>query len=153
MEENASETSRLSVSTDGSSSDTGAESASSTSGDDSDKGRQKDGSNDDDEEVDVALTDDVENAPLDEHSRLRAKAKKLFLQLQLFSASLGAFAHGANDTANAIGPFAAIYFLWSGQDSIVMDVPVWIIALGGFSIVIGLSLLGHRVIQTMGSYT
>jgi phosphate/sulfate permease len=31
-----------------------------------------------------------------------------------------------------------------------MDVPIWIIALGGVSIVVGLAVLGSRVIQTMG---
>lgn len=34
-------------------------------------------------------------------------------QPQIFSAMANSFAHGSNDVANAIGPFAAIYHIYS----------------------------------------
>jgi phosphate/sulfate permease len=79
------------------------------------------------------------------------KAKQVFWYLQNFTACFGSFAHGANDTANTIGPFAAIYHLWKdGTFDAAEPVPLWIVAIGGASIVLGLAILGYRVIQTMG---
>lgn len=79
------------------------------------------------------------------------KATQVFWYLQNVSACLGAFAHGANDTANMIGPFAAIYYLWRHEKFISSEnVPLWMVAIGGASIVLGLAILGYRVIQTMG---
>eukprot|EP00168_Porphyra_purpurea_P020495 TRINITY_DN8661_c0_g1_i1.p1 TRINITY_DN8661_c0_g1~~TRINITY_DN8661_c0_g1_i1.p1 ORF type:complete len:517 (+),score=200.37 TRINITY_DN8661_c0_g1_i1:151-1701(+) len=40
------------------------------------------------------------------------KAEKLFSWLQIFTAAFDSFAHGANDVANSIGPFSAIYQLY-----------------------------------------
>jgi len=40
------------------------------------------------------------------------KAEQLFTWLQVFTAAFDAFAHGANDVANSIGPFASIYQLY-----------------------------------------
>lgn len=40
------------------------------------------------------------DGPVDALYLERQKARKLFFHIQLFSASLGAFAHGANDTAS-----------------------------------------------------
>jgi phosphate/sulfate permease len=38
--------------------------------------------------------------------------------LQVFSACVMSFTHGANDVSNAIGPFAAVYSIWqTGQVS------------------------------------
>ena len=37
---------------------------------------------------------------------------------QVFSACVMSFTHGANDVSNAMGPFAAVYQIWStGQVS------------------------------------
>lgn len=40
------------------------------------------------------------------------KAESGFRFLQIFTACCNSFAHGANDVANAIGPFAAIYEIY-----------------------------------------
>lgn len=42
---------------------------------------------------------------------------QVFKYLQVISAAAVSFAHGANDVANAVGPFAAIYGVYT--DSIV----------------------------------
>ena len=42
------------------------------------------------------------------------------------------FTHGANDVANAMGPFAAVYSIWnSGSISSSVDVQEWILVIGG----------------------
>lgn len=78
--------------------------------------------------------------------------EKMFGYLQIMSACSMAFAHGANDVANAIGPLsAAINVLTSGTISQqALPVPTWTLALGGVGIVIGLSTWGWRVIETIG---
>lgn len=77
--------------------------------------------------------------------------ERLFGYLQVLSACLMAFAHGANDVANAIGPVsAALAVLKSGSVAISAEVPTWTLALGGFGIVVGLATWGWRVIETIG---
>ena len=62
-----------------------------------------------------------------------------------------AFAHGANDVANAIGPLSAA--VQTAQDAVVAAkaaVPMWALALGGIGIVIGLATYGWRVMEPVG---
>jgi phosphate/sulfate permease len=71
--------------------------------------------------------------------------------LQIYTASYIAFAHGANDVANAIGPVAAIFSIFQTNTIIMkVTVPIWILILGGIGIVIGLSTYGYKVIETIG---
>lgn len=79
------------------------------------------------------------------------KVEKIFGYLQIMSACMMAFAHGANDVANAIGPLsAAVAILTTGLYAIDAPVPTWALALGGVGIVIGLATWGWRVIETIG---
>lgn len=77
--------------------------------------------------------------------------EKTFTTLQILSASLIAFAHGANDVANAIGPVAAIFTVLNTH-SLTLNTPIpsWLLFLGGSGIVIGLATWGWRVIETIG---
>lgn len=80
-----------------------------------------------------------------------AIVERIFGYLQIASACLMAFAHGANDVANAIGPLsAAISILSTGAIAAHAVVPTWTLALGGVGIVIGLATWGWRVIETIG---
>lgn len=80
-----------------------------------------------------------------------ALVEKVFGYLQIISACLMAFAHGANDVANAIGPLAAaIDILTTKTVSPHATVPIWALGLGGVGIVIGLATWGWRVIETIG---
>ncbi|MBA3815674.1 MAG: inorganic phosphate transporter [Parachlamydiaceae bacterium] len=80
-----------------------------------------------------------------------AVVEKIFAYLQIISACMMAFAHGANDVANAIGPLAAaVGILTTGYISAQTTVPTWTLALGGVGIVIGLATWGWRVIETIG---
>lgn len=77
--------------------------------------------------------------------------EKMFVWLQLLSACFVAFAHGANDVANAIGPVAAVLdMIKYGVITETSPVPLWLLALGGLGIVVGLATWGWRVIQTIG---
>jgi PiT family inorganic phosphate transporter len=77
--------------------------------------------------------------------------EKMFVYLQILSACFVAFAHGANDVANAIGPVAAVLdIIKNGVISDVALIPSWLLAFGGIGIVIGLATWGWRVIETIG---
>ena len=73
--------------------------------------------------------------------------------LVVFTACAMAFAHGSNDTANAIGPMATIFSLIknNGQLIIHSHLPFWIVLLGTSGVVAGLALFGYKVIATVGS--
>jgi len=84
------------------------------------------------------------------HSRYK-QVEKIFAYLQILSACFVAFAHGANDVANAIGPLsAAVQSLREGAVAAKADVPTWALLLGGAGIVIGLATWGWRVMATIG---
>jgi len=76
----------------------------------------------------------------------------LFTIPLIFAAALLSFAHGANDVANAVGPLAAINdAIIGGAISNKVEIPFWIMAVGGIGIAIGLALYGPKVIKTVGS--
>jgi len=79
------------------------------------------------------------------------EVERLFAGLQIVTASYVAFAHGANDVANAIGPLAGILQVAEhGTLAARAPVPTWVLVLGGGGIVIGLATYGYRVIETVG---
>ncbi len=75
----------------------------------------------------------------------------LFSWMQVVTASAFAFSHGANDIANAIGPFAAIMDVLR-TNSIGKSAPVPPVAMltFGVALVVGLWFVGKEVIQTVG---
>jgi PiT family inorganic phosphate transporter len=98
------------------------------------------------------LTDSIgqREAASHEHAEYM-KVEKIFSYLQIISACMMAFAHGANDVANAIGPLsAAVSILTTGLMAVESPVPTWALAVGGVGIVIGLATWGWRVIETIG---
>lgn len=79
------------------------------------------------------------------------QVEKIFGFLQIISACFVAFAHGGNDVANAIGPLAAVLtIIRTGTIALSSTVPLWLLALGGGGIVVGLMTWGWRVIETIG---
>lgn len=77
--------------------------------------------------------------------------ESLFAYLQIMTACYMAFAHGANDVANSIGPLAAIVSVFKNNAiPLKTDVPLFVLAIGGIGIVIGLLTLGYKVIYTVG---
>lgn len=79
------------------------------------------------------------------------ETEELFKILQVVTACYMAFAHGANDVANATGPLAGIITtMTQGTVTSKAYVPQWVLALGGVGIVVGLATWGYRVIETVG---
>ncbi|HMP82808.1 MAG TPA: inorganic phosphate transporter, partial [Verrucomicrobiota bacterium] len=75
----------------------------------------------------------------------------VFATLLVISAAFLAFAHGANDTANAIGPLAAIVaIVREGSVAAKATVPIWLLVVGGIGIILGLATWGYKVIETVG---
>lgn len=106
-----------------------------------------------------SILDDVDslNDQLKQKTRFEERTseymdvEKMFVYLQIISAALVAFGHGANDVANAIGPVAAVFDVLKSQSVMMQShVPVWLLAVGGLGIVFGLATWGWRVIETVG---
>jgi PiT family inorganic phosphate transporter len=77
--------------------------------------------------------------------------ERVFAVLMIVTACSMAFAHGSNDVANAIGPLAAVISV--AQTGVVgarSGIPIWVLALGGVGIVVGLATFGRHVIATVG---
>jgi len=76
----------------------------------------------------------------------------IFRNLLVFNACLESFAHGSNDTANATGAFSAVYQMYTdGEDCQKSDSEIWIMAVAGVFVALGVVTLGYRVIRTMGT--
>jgi PiT family inorganic phosphate transporter len=79
-----------------------------------------------------------------------AQVERWFAKMQIMTACYMAFAHGANDVANAIGPIAGIISVVKGTFAAKTVVPLWLLAFGGVGIVVGLATYGYKVIEAVG---
>ena len=94
----------------------------------------------------------VEDVPIEDIHQQLVSTEDIFKYLQIITAFYVAFAHGSNDVANAVGPLAAVVsILESGTVQMKVEMPVWILAMGGGCIVFGLLIWGRRVMMTIGS--
>ena len=97
----------------------------------------------------------INRLKFDESAALKthyANVEKVFAILMIVTACCMAFAHGSNDVANAIGPLAAVVSIVDngGQIAAKSTIAWWILPLGGFGIVAGLAVFGHKVMATIG---
>ena len=77
--------------------------------------------------------------------------EKIFRKIQIGTSCYVALSQGANDVANAIGPVAAIYLIAREHQLLATaEVPMPILILGGLGIAIGIAVLGHKVMGTVG---
>ena len=75
----------------------------------------------------------------------------MFSWMQVFTAAGFAFSHGANDIANAIGPFAAILeVLRTNQIGSEAGIPTAAMITFGIALIAGLWFIGKEVIATVG---
>ncbi|KAL7412668.1 sodium:inorganic phosphate symporter [Mrakia frigida] len=81
------------------------------------------------------------------------ETEHLYSFLQVLTACTASFAHGANDVANAIGPYSAIYAIWKTGRPLTSktETPVWILAFGGAMIVLGLATYGYNIMRVLGN--
>ena len=74
-----------------------------------------------------------------------------FRYLQIFTSICTSFAHGANDVSNAVGPLAAIWYIHeNGVVSSKIEVPTWVLVIGGTGIVVGLATYGIKIMEVLG---
>merc|ERR1712023_155079 len=99
-------------------------------------------------------TDSKVTAIHDNAEKFDPKAEAVFRYIQIFTAICDSFAHGANDVANAMGPFMAIYVIYHqgevGKSADAGDDAYWILALGGLGIGIGLLTYGYKIMRAIG---
>mmetsp|Transcript_24617 Transcript_24617/g.42376 ORF Transcript_24617/g.42376 Transcript_24617/m.42376 type:complete len:550 (+) Transcript_24617:75-1724(+) len=120
-------------------------------------------------EVDVTSAQDKEQEErMNITEKFDERTEELFKLCQVASSCFASFAHGSNDVANAVGPFATIYAVWSQgsnymclgmkngrcwtKDKFASDIETWILAFGGASIVIGLSTYGYNIMRSLGNH-
>ncbi len=93
----------------------------------------------------------IGNESLPLHKQLE-KVEEVYVPLVIISSCAVAFAHGANDVANSVGPLAAVAnIIKTGTVEMKVPVPMWILMLGGGGIVLGLATYGYRVMATVGT--
>jgi len=78
--------------------------------------------------------------------------EEMFKFLQLSSCCFFSLSHGANDVANAVGPFASVWGIYStGRVETKAPVPIWILIYGGIALDIGLITMGHHIMAALGN--
>jgi PiT family inorganic phosphate transporter len=93
----------------------------------------------------------IEPDPKIEKKQHLYTVERVFGILMIVTACSMAFAHGSNDVANAIGPLAAVISIaQTGIVGATSAIPIWVLAVGGAGIVIGLATFGIHVIATVG---
>ena len=79
----------------------------------------------------------------------------MFKYVQVFTAIVDSYSHGANDVANAMGPFSAVYMTYKYGEVVkkqdLGDDMYWILAIGGLGIVVGLATYGYKIIARSAS--
>lgn len=107
--------------------------------------------NDSDSESESDTDDPIGHPQSKEPLIYNNSTELMYRYLQIFTAICASFAHGASDVSNAVGPFAAIYDIYvSGAISSTASTPIWILCLGGFGLVVGLSTFGVRLMSLLG---
>jgi sodium-dependent phosphate transporter len=101
-------------------------------------------------------SDSVISGDVDEiNSRARHydnQTEFLYTFLQIMTACTASFVHGANDVANAVGPYATVFQVWQeGRVPEKSNVPIWILAFGGIAIAIGLWTYGYHIMRNLGN--
>jgi sodium-dependent phosphate transporter len=80
------------------------------------------------------------------------RTEEVFKVLQVLSACAMSFAHGANDIANAVGPFAAAFYVYENirVPGSSAEAPIWIMAMGATGLVVGLATYGANIMRVLG---
>ncbi|KAL8801718.1 MAG: hypothetical protein Q9182_004257 [Xanthomendoza sp. 2 TL-2023] len=89
------------------------------------------------------------------HARAKVydnRVEHLFTYCQVLSAMLMSIAHGSNDVANAIGPWAATYSTYQANEvATKVPTPVWALVIAGFLLGAGFWFYGFKIIRAMGN--
>lgn len=85
-------------------------------------------------------------------NRYDTRVEHLWTYCQVVSAMMMSIAHGSNDVANAVGPWAATYQTYkSGSVNTTADTPVWFLVVAGLLLGVGFWFYGHHIIKALGN--
>lgn len=88
---------------------------------------------------------------MDTAVRYDADTEYMYSILQVATACMSSFAHGSNDIANAVGPLATVYNVWSnGGVPESIHIPIWVLVLGACAMDVGLLTYGYKIFQSLG---
>ncbi|KAH7135313.1 phosphate-repressible phosphate permease-like protein [Dendryphion nanum] len=84
--------------------------------------------------------------------RYDIRVEHLWTYCQVISAMMMSIAHGSNDVANAVGPWAAVYETWkAGAVSTTSPTPVWFLVVAGLLLGLGFWVYGYKIMRAMGN--
>ena len=84
--------------------------------------------------------------------RYDVRVEHMWTYCQVASAMLMSIAHGSNDVANAVGPWAASYETYrSGEVNTESDTPTWFLVIAGFLLGAGFWVYGFHIIRSLGN--
>ncbi|KAH1446339.1 hypothetical protein KXX13_005355 [Aspergillus fumigatus] len=91
----------------------------------------------------------------DIHSRARRyddRVEHLWTYCQVVSAMMMSIAHGSNDVANAVGPWAAVYATYrAGAVDTEAPTPVWFLVIAGLLLGLGFWFYGYNIVRALGN--
>ncbi|CAN9227105.1 unnamed protein product [Alternaria alternata] len=80
------------------------------------------------------------------------RVEHLWTYCQVVSAMMMSIAHGSNDVANAVGPWAAVYETYrAGVVSTSNPTPVWFLAIAGVLLGLGFWIYGYHIVRSLGN--
>ncbi|KAF2731900.1 phosphate transporter [Polyplosphaeria fusca] len=105
------------------------------------------------------VTRDVITHDSDALRAIHARAKRydvrvehLWTYCQVVSAMMMSIAHGSNDVANAVGPWAAVYETYqTGAVATSSPTPVWFLVVAGLLLGLGFWFYGYHIMRALGN--
>ncbi|KAJ5181282.1 Phosphate transporter [Penicillium cf. griseofulvum] len=89
------------------------------------------------------------------HARARRyddRVEHLWTYCQVVSAMMMSIAHGSNDVANAVGPWAAVYSTYhAGVVETKAPTPVWFLVVAGLLLGLGFWFFGYHIVRALGN--
>jgi len=80
------------------------------------------------------------------------RVEHLWTYCQVASAMMMSIAHGSNDVANAVGPWAAVYETYrTGRTDADAPTPVWFLVVAGLLLGCGFWFYGFKIMRAMGN--
>ncbi|KAF3091401.1 hypothetical protein TWF102_005634 [Orbilia oligospora] len=84
--------------------------------------------------------------------RYDSRVEHLWTYCQVASAMMMSIAHGSNDVANAVGPWAAVYQTYKeGAVATTSPTPIWFLVVAGFLLGAGFWFYGYNIIRALGN--
>ncbi|CAN9165070.1 unnamed protein product [Alternaria alternata] len=84
--------------------------------------------------------------------RYDVRVEHLWTYCQVVSAMMMSIAHGSNDVANAVGPWAAVYQTYlAGEVATRSPTPVWFLVVAGLLLGLGFWFYGYHIVRALGN--